>query len=119
MRIHSVTTAGATTAIALTTVWGTRTTTTTSHLLLFTVLENCSKKYGSYEPGQKNSYETPVASHTSTFSAPLSKCSVVICTEDGTYGNINQFIMSIRQLIKNPSALIQNSQIYRVTPKRQ
>jgi len=53
MRIHSVTTAGATTAIALTTVWGTRTTTTTSHLLLFTVLKNWFKKEGNNEPGRR------------------------------------------------------------------
>ena len=53
MRIHSVTTAGATTAIALTTVWGSRTTTTTSHLLLFTVLEICSKNMGVMSRGRR------------------------------------------------------------------
>ena len=40
MRIHSVTTAGAATTIAFATVWRSRTTTTTTHLLLFTVLKN-------------------------------------------------------------------------------
>jgi hypothetical protein len=40
MRIHSITTAGAATAIALATVWRTRTATSTTHLLLFTVLKN-------------------------------------------------------------------------------
>jgi hypothetical protein len=34
---------------------------------------------------------------------------VVIRTEDDTYGNINQFIMSIRQLFKNPSTPFTNS----------
>ena len=43
---------------------------------------------------------------------------VVIRTEDDTNGNINQFIMSIRQLIKNPSAQIQNPRIYIEASKR-
>ena len=45
---------------------------------------------------------------------------VIICTEDDTYGNINQFIMSIRQLIKKSFCTNSKlSDIYRVTPGRQ